>query len=496
MSDRFAPPASIHDPDAPRLEILSTAARERIHASALSLLEDPGIQVMTAEARDVLIGAGCSLVGEDVVRIPRTLVEEAISQAPKTFIMYDRRGEEAMRLGEGRTHFGTGVTSLYYQDPRDRQVRDFTFDDIAQVSLLTDALAELDFIATPGVVRATADVPIQLVNHFEFLAMVENTTKPLMLLVADGPSLADIVEMASLVVGGADALLERPFISAYLNSVTPLQFNVETLDKLLVCADAGIPVTSQSAPNVGATSPVTVAGTTALACAETLAGLVIAQARRPGTPYLAGTMPMVMDMRTGQVVGGGSSSHLTYLAGVEMAKHWGLPQVGAGGSSDAKIPDEQAAESIASGILMDILEGVDMSFDAGGMEMGLTHSAVLMTMDDDVIRGMRGILRGVPVDDESLALEATREVGIGGHFLASPHTLAHFRELAEPGLHDWNTRRDWEAAGSTSLGDRARARTLELLETHRVEPIPEPTLAAMREVIERRRSKLPPPEED
>lgn len=493
--DRPGQPPSTQTGDAPVFHVLSEMQRQRIHEASLALLADPGIQVTTEEGRSVLAGAGCDIDGE-IARIPERLVTQALESAPNCFALYDRSGAECMFLGEGRAYFGTGVTSLNYQDPATNEVHDFTLDDIANVARLTDALEGLSFLSTPGVVRPTDDMPIQLVNHFEYLAMVSNTTKPLLLLTANGDSLADILEMAALLAGGRDVLKERPSIAAYLNSVTPLMFNVETLDKLLMCADAGIPVTCQSAPNVGATTPVTVAGTTALACAETLAGLVITQARRPGTPYMVGTMPMVMDMRSGEVTGGGSPGHLTYLAGVEMARFWNLPQVGAGGSTDSKIPDEQAAKEVAGGILCDILEGVDMSFDAGAIEMGLTHSAVLMTIVSDAILETRGVLRGVPTDDESLAVEITREVGIGGHFLGSPHTLAHFRELETPGLTDWSTRRDWEAAGSTSLRERAQKLTLELLANHVVEPLPSDVVEGMREIIERRRAKLPPEDED
>lgn len=449
------------------------------------------MQITTPEARKVLLDAGCTLSGEDVVQIPAELVEAAIASAPKTFTLYDRKGREQAFLGEGRAYFGTGVTSLNYRDPDSGEVRPFTLEGFADVARLTDALPNLDFIATPGVVRPSNDLPIQLVNHYEFLATVSNTTKPLMLLVADGDSLSDIFEMAAIVAGGREALGERPFVVPYLNSVTPLVFNVETLDKLLLSADWGIPVCCQSAPNAGATTPVTAAATTALACAETLAGLVIAQQRRPGTPYLAGTMPMMMDMRRGEVVGGGGMIGLAYLAGVEMARHWGLPQVGAGGSTDSKIPDEQAALEAGGGISGSIRCGADLCFDVGGMEMGLTHSAVLMTMDDELIDESRGTMRGVPVDDDSLGLDAIREAGIGGNFLGSRHTLAHFREIWTPTLASWESRLDWEAAGSKTFGERARERTLELLRTHEPEPLPAETLEAMRAVIERRRASLP-----
>lgn len=482
-------PLSIRDEGAPVLRILSGAKLQRLHDAAIELLEDPGVQITSEEARHVLLDAGCSPVGDDVLRIPARLVEDALSSAPKTFTLYDRNGEERMFLGEGRAYFGTGVTSLNYEDPATGRVRPFTVEDFEELAKLTDALPNLDFIASPGVVRPSANLPIELVNQHEFLAMVTNTTKPVMALIANAAALEDIFEMASVIAGSREALAERPFVVPYLNSVTPLQFNVETLDKLLLSADHGIPVVCQAAPSMGGTSPVTVAGTAAVAAAETLAGLVIAQQRRRGTPYISGSMPMVMDMRSGQVTGGGAPGHLLYLTGVELARFWGLPQVGSGGSTDSKITDEQAAIEGAGGVLSSILTGADLNFDVGAMDMGLTHSAVLMTMMDERIGEARRMLEGVPTDDESLALDALREVGIGGNFLGSEHTLRHFRELWTPTLTSWESRRDWEAAGARTLGQRARERTLELLGAHRPEPLPEETLAAMRAVIEARRTE-------
>ena len=134
---------------------------------------------------------------------------------------------------------------------------------------------------------------------------------------------------------------------------------------------------------------------------------------------------MVVDMRTGGVSNGGSPGRLADLAGAEMARYWRLPHVATGGYTDSKIPDEQAAKDAAAAVLLAILEGSDMAYDVGGMDLALTHSAELMTLTNDIILEMRGILRGVPTDDESLALDVVRGVGIGGQFLACSHTLRH-----------------------------------------------------------------------
>ena len=477
---------------APRFLMLTDAQLERLHASALELLWDPGVRIMTPDALGLLLEGDAELRSEDVVRVPAAMVERALETAPHRFSIYDRTGSEKLRLGQGEVYFGSGTTNLRYLDPTTGVPRNFTLDDTADAATLTDALPNLDFASTPGVVRASPELPQELVNQHEFLAMVAHTTKPLMVLVADGPTLADVLDMAEVVAGGAEALRNRPFVMPYLNSVSPLMFNPDTLDKLLLCADRGTPVVCQAAPQVGATGPVTFAGTIAVAAAETLCALVLTQLRRPGTPFITGAVPLATDMRKGNVTNGGPVGVRSMVAMGELARRWGLPLVGISAGGDSKTADEQAALEATYYGFGAVLAGVDLVFDAGSIEGGLLFSPELAAMADDVIGMIRGVVEEVVVDDETLALETIRSVGIGGQFLGEDHTLAHFRELWTPALLSWEPRREWEEAGSTTLRERARARVLTALADHRAQELPEEMLAGMREVIDTRRRSLRP----
>jgi trimethylamine--corrinoid protein Co-methyltransferase len=258
----------------PGFTYLSPEEIARVHEAALEVMRDPGIRVMTEEGRRLLVEAGATLSDGDLVSFPGDLVTRALATAPKRFPIHDRTGAVRLRLGDGRCFSGAGVTSLYYLDPRTDERREYTLDDIATSALVTDALSQIDLSSTPGVVKASEDMRVELANQHEFLRMVTNTTKPIMVLVADGPSLEDIFEMAAVVSGGVDAFRERPFVFPYLNTVSPLLLNPETCDKLLIAADWGVPVVCQAAPQTGATAPITVAGSVVLSAAESLAGLV------------------------------------------------------------------------------------------------------------------------------------------------------------------------------------------------------------------------------
>jgi trimethylamine--corrinoid protein Co-methyltransferase len=467
----------------------------RLHEAALWVLEHVGAKIMTERGREVLLDAGATLEGEDLVRVPPELVEEAIERAPSRFTLYDRSGEPAMPLGEGRTYVGAGVTNLNYLDPRTGAVEEFSLRATAESTLLADALTDIDFVATPGVTRPIEDeLPLHIVNQCEFLEMVTHTTKPLMVLIAGGPELADIFDMAELVAGGADALRERPFVIPYLNSVSPLVFNPETVDKLFEAAERGMPVCCQAAPQVGATGPATIAGTCVIAAAETLMGLLLAQLIRPGLPFVSGTVPFLMDMRSGSVTAGGPDGVRFMILMAQLCRRWGLPSLGMTFGGDSKDTDEQAAFEVAFYGFGTVLGGVDMVFDAGCVEGGLLFSPELLVVSDEAARMTRLAVEPVEVSDETLGLDVIAAVGPGNIFLGEEHTLAHFRELWLPRLLSWEGRDAWEAAGSPTMRERARARVLDVWEHHRVAPLADDVLEGMRGIIEARRANPPPPE--
>ncbi len=471
--------------------MLTDEQLDRIHAASLEILRDPGIRVTTDEARSLLLEAGCDASGEDLVSIPGEVVERAIDVAPKTFALFDRNGEPAIRLGHGDgTRFSPGVTALSYIDPATGKARPFTYRDVADVARLADALPNISFVTTPGVVRATDAVPQPLVNQHEFLAMVTNTTKPLVVLIADGEVLADVIEMAAAVAGGRDELRRKPFVMPYLNPVSPLLFNPETLDKLLLAARSGIPVCLQSAPQVGATSPVTYAGAAALSNAESLAGLVLAQLAREGAPFVTGAVPMVVDMRTGNASSGGPLAMSLMIAAAELARRYGLPSLGIGGGGDAKTDDGQAFLESAFYAFGSTLGGVDLVFDVGNIEAGLAHAPTLVVVTDELIGMLRRGLTPFEVNDETLALDTVRAVGVGETYLGQAHTLRHFRELFTPRLLSIEDRRTWSDRGGTTLRDRARDRIDEILRTHEVGPLPQAVVEETQAVIARRRALI------
>ncbi len=145
-------PPQAKPPFRPTVSFLSSEDRSRIEQAALQILESIGMNVLHAEARELLAAAGCTVTGE-AVKIPPQLVREAIDSAPSSIQIFDRRGEQVMDLGGRRTHFGTGSDLLWSIDLDGRSRREVTTEDVRRAARVCDAMPNIDFVmsfANPG----------------------------------------------------------------------------------------------------------------------------------------------------------------------------------------------------------------------------------------------------------------------------------------------------------------------------------------------------------
>ena len=481
----------------PQLQLLSDEQCARLHAGALRILQEVGLRITTPEARELLAGVGAELVDdEDLMTIPAKAVEDALSSAPSQVTIWNREGEEALHLGDGSgPYFAAGVTNLQFIPPGARDPRDFTLDDFAAIATLADALPNIDYIATPGVVRPNKDVHVDVMNQNETFQLMTHSRLPLLVLIPEAFALQDVFEMAAVIRGGRAAFEAKPFVSPYLNPVSPLLYNPETIDKLFMAVDWHTPVVCQAAPQLGGSSPVTIAGSITQAAAESLTGLVLSQLRRPGAAFITGVVPFEMEMRTGNVIAAGPDMSLFHMAYGQLARWWGLPALGVGGGGDAKIVDEQAVMELAYYMGTMFWSGMDMTFDVGCLDCGLAFSPELLTLGDEMISIYRGMFSGFDVGEEALAVDVVKEVGAGGFFLGNQHTLDRFRDLWSPSLLAWEPRNMWEERGGTTLRERAIEKVASILDSHEVPALSDEVIAGMRAVIDAR-AALIEPEED
>jgi len=478
--DQGAQPQATHvQPSGYRM--LSQAQLEEIHGASLEILRRTGVRVHETESLSLLREAGCAVSDANLVRFPSSVIENAIAEAPSRIVMCNRTGEPRMFLEGHRVNFGTGSDLPNTIDLDSGERRPSVLSDIGKAARLADWLPNLDFVMSMAL---PSDVPTQTSDRRSFLAMTENTSKPLVFTAWDEAGLADIIAMAEAIAGGSKALKIAPFLLAYLEPTTPLQHTEAVLRKVLMMADHGLPFVYAPGPVDGGTSPVTPAGSLALANAEVLSGITIAQLRRPGTPVVWGAGSGPLDMRTLVATYASPEFMLHCMAMAEMAHYYyQKPVWGFAGCSDSKLPDMQAGIESSLWILWMALSGANLVHDIGYIESGLTASYEMMVVCDEMIGFVRRLMNGIEITPETLAVDVIDKVGPGGSYMTSAHTRQHFREVWYPRVLDRHNYNGWMQAGQPTAIKTARELARDAIANHQPVPLPASTLESLHAII-------------
>ena len=452
------------------LSFLSAAQKEAIYEAALTIMGEIGMRVHCEVTRGLLVDAGATLVGDDIVRVPRRLVDSARASVPHVISVYDRNGELVMELGGYNSYFGTGSDLMSIYDLETGERRRSTLADVRRAARLCDALPNLDFVMSSAYPN---DVEPHRSYVESFRAMLTNTTKPMVVTAENAGDLEVMWRIACELRGGAEELRAKPYFIMYGEPSSPLSHPRDSLMKLLFCADMGIPAIYSPAPLAGATAPITVAGHIAQGTAESLFGMVAHQLRHPGAPFLFGIGPAVLDMATAQSSYNAPEYLMTYLGAVEMAKWLDIPNWGYAGTSDSQVVDAQAGMEIAELTLLSLQGGSNLNHDTGYLDFGLAGALEQIVIVDEFLSMNRRLFAGIEVNEDTLALDVMRQVGPGGDFLATKHTNAHLRSGQwRPTILNRKSYDRWREDGGLDLRERARRKALDLLATHEPQPLP------------------------
>jgi trimethylamine--corrinoid protein Co-methyltransferase len=302
--------------------------------------------------------------------------------------------------------------------------------------------------------------------------MLRHSVKPIVYTARDRRDMEDIYRISCEVAGGEGALREKPFLLQYAEPISPLLFNDESVDKLMFCAEKGIPVAYPPSPNPGGGGPITLAGAIALGNAECLAGLVIAQRVRRGTPFLYGWNTASLDMKTSVVSYGSPEWVMGNVACAHLGRYYHLPVWGTAGATDSKVVDAQAGIEATASIMDALLCRTNLNHDVGYMEYGSTSSMEMLVMADEIIREMRYIVGGIEVSDRTLAMDAIQRIRPGGGFLADEHTLQNWKWAQwRPALMDRARYDRWAEQGHHDMATRANRRARAILAEHQAPPL-------------------------
>jgi len=437
------------------LRILGQDDVEHIHEASLDVLANVGVMFHSQRALDGLEAHGATVDRETTVaRIPAAAVQEAVSTLPRTFTLGGRTPEFDLPIDGEHIYLASDGCATFVREA-DGTVRPSTKQDVYDAARVVEGLPNLS--ATSALVSAQ-DAPNESRVLHEFDACMRASRKhSIVVSIKDAVEARPLIRMAEAVAGGSAELKARPTFSVILCTVSPLHQERFGMELAFELAEAGIPLMLYPMPILGATAPVTPAGTAVVNNTEILAAVTAVQLACPGARIVHAGGPTALFMRTGSYFANVPEALLLRALQAQMAARYGMPAGLGWGGTKAKQPEAQSAYENTLGMLLEFLAGADFLFGAGLLDSVQQMSLEELVIADEVFGMVTRLVRGVEVDRETLAVDLIKKLGFRGDYLFEPHTRAHVRELWQARLGETGTYEGWKSAGSPRLEDKARA---------------------------------------
>ncbi|MBA3796857.1 MAG: trimethylamine methyltransferase family protein [Chloroflexi bacterium] len=461
-------------------EAVSTDELESIHEASLRILEEIGMDFLDGEARGHLAAAGATVEsGSERVRFDRAMVTERIRTAPSSFTLHARNPAHDLTIGGDHLAFGA-VSSAPYVSDLEGGRRIGNRADFQNLVRLAQMLETVHFFG--GYPVEPVDLHASIRHLDAFYDLLTLADKPLHAYSLGRERNRDCLEMVRIARGVDDATLDtEPSIFTVINSSSPLRLDTPMLHGILEYSARNQVIVITPFTLAGAMAPVTLAGALAQQNAEALAGVVMTQVVRPGSPVVYGGFTSNVDMQSGAPAFGTPEYMRTAMVGGQLARRYGLPYRSSNVCAANAVDAQAAYESVFS-LWGAVMGGVNLLMHGQGwMEGGLHAGFEKMILDADLLQMVSAFLDPITVDEDSLGLDAIREVGPGGHFFGAEHTQSRYRTaFHKPMLSDWRNYESWQEAGSPEATAKANSIGKELLAAYQppaIEPAVEEELA-------------------
>lgn len=467
------------------IDILRKDELLRVYQSAVDVLKDPGVRIDHEEALNILGLAGADVdTLERIAHIPSSLVDRALRQAPRILTLCGKDPQFDFSSGTGEVHFSSGHAAMSVIDLDTRERRPATKSDLADNVRLHDALENTHLIFPE---LYPQDVSPKALDRHISQTLLTNTWKPVVATAYDGKGAQDLLRMGLAIAGSADALRQRPMFTVSCGAISPLTFAAKSIDVLLEICRFGIPCQIYTIPSSGGTGPVTLAGTLTLALAELLAGLVLSQLAKPGAPVRLMGYPSTIDQRHGSFTFATPEAALMNAAVAQMFRHLGVPHAVHGATTRANVLDAQAGYETGMLDLFAALSGSELVVE--GTSSSLENTALSVheqaVIGNEICAMVYRMLRGIEVNDDTLALSVIRDVGPGGQFLTHRHTRDFHRlENWDANISNRLDREGWLEAGGVDIGEKAREQARTILDKPAQSPLNDTVQRELQQIVD------------
>ncbi|MFA9419266.1 MAG: trimethylamine methyltransferase family protein [Gammaproteobacteria bacterium] len=471
LAKRSKPPAVNPAPPGPiggQYKPLTDIQISQIYDTSMRMLAELGMGEAPQALTDQAIKCGATINELGRLCFPRSMVEDIIDGACKTFLFHGRDPQYSFEVGGDQVYFGTGGAAVQTLDLDTHVYRPSTLTDLYDFTRLTDTLPNISWFTRCCVATDVPDIFELDVNTV--YCLMRGTQKPVGTSFTLGEHVDPIVDMFDALAGGEGKFAEKPFCKAHISPIiSPMRYGEDAFDVAMASIRRGMPINSITAAMSGATSPATIDGMLAASFAETLAALVMVNVFAPGYPMIFSNWPFVIDLRTGAFCGGGGEISLLNAGSAQLANFIGVPSGVASSMSDAKAVDAQMGMEKALSALACGLSGANMVYESSGMMASLLGvSFEAFVIDNEMLSHVYRMIRGIEVTEDSLAFESMKNVITGeGHFIGETQTMeAMERDYYYPKLSDRIEPTTWAEEGAVDIWQRANANVREVLKNH------------------------------
>ncbi|MGV8938040.1 MAG: trimethylamine methyltransferase family protein [Allorhizobium sp.] len=454
-----------------KTDIIDQQALDDIHEASLTVLEEIGMDIILPEARARMKAAGADVEhGSERVRFERGLILEMIAHAPKNFTLHARNGERNLSIGGNSLVFAQVASAPFVAD-REGGRRAGNQQDFRNLVKLAQSY---------DVIHATGGYPVEPIDihasirHLDCLSdMVKLTDKVFHCYSLGAGRNRDGIEIARIGRGISAEQMERePSLFTVINSSSPLRLDGPMLQGIIEMSSRNQVVVMTPFTLAGAMAPVTIAGALVQQNAEALAGIAFSQMVRKGAPVMYGGFTSNVDMKTGAPAFGTPEYMKAVIAGGQLARRYGIPYRTSNTNASNTLDAQAAYESALSLWALTQGGGNFIMHAAGWSEGGLTASFEKFILDVDMLQMVAEFLTPLDVSADALALDAIRDVGPGGHFFGTAHTLARYEAaFYSPILSDWRNFETWDEAGRPTTYDHANRVFKETLAKYQRPPL-------------------------
>nr|CAA6805406.1 MAG: Trimethylamine methyltransferase family protein [uncultured Thiotrichaceae bacterium] len=434
-------------------EVVADEQVELIHDAAMRILEDIGIDVLLPEAREIMLKAGATAKGERVY-FERELLMQLISTVPEQFTLHARNPAHNFQVGKNFVNFGT-VASAPNTNSLDGGRRPGNQQDYQTFLRLMQSLNIMHF--TSGYPVEPVDLHPS-VRHLHCLSDCVTLTDKVFHCYSLGRDRnRDAIEIARIGRGiSREQLKKEPSIFTVINSNSPLKLDEPMLQGIIEMSSLNQPIVLTPFTLAGAMAPVTIAGALAQQNAEALAGIAFSQMVNPGAPAVYGGFTSNVDMKSGAPAFGTPEYVLAAQISGQLARYYNIP-FRSSNVCAANTVDAQAGYESTMALWGALTGGTNfVMHGAGWMEGGLSASPEKMMVDADLLQMMAVWMKGVEISEEAFGLDAIRDVGPGGHYFGTAHTMARYKTaFYSPMISDWRNFESWTEAGAPDALQKA-----------------------------------------